>query len=163
MVLSATNVTNHINKSHYILFETSSDTLSSILRKKKALKKEKGEEQEHASAAEMWVIISVKQNTHCTLPISCCTTYQRATYCCHSTVYSMYQMQSPLHFRKWFPDYEFPPTVSPHSTLVNSEITESFVSKKCHVQHVAATSSSLPQNWDALVINLLCCILNFIV
>lgn len=34
------------------------------------------------------------------------------------------RLQSHSHFRKSFPAYEFPPTVSPHSALVNTEIIE---------------------------------------
>lgn len=54
----------------------------------KVLNKGEKEEEEHARAAEMWVIMSVKQNTGCALPISCCASYQSASYCRHGTLRS---------------------------------------------------------------------------
>lgn len=112
----------------------------------------------------MWVTISVKQNTDTSETLH--PAHQLLRYIPKG--YLLLSQHSLLHVPQCnllcILESDFQTTnSSPHSTLVNTEITESFVSKKCQVQHVAATSSSLPQNQDPLVIHLLCCILNFIV
>lgn len=53
---------------------------------KNPLHEEEKEAEGHAGAAEMWVIMSVKQNTRCTLPVSCCASYQSAGYSRHRTL-----------------------------------------------------------------------------